>query len=157
LEQLLSKLNVGGERVVCVPGNHDVEWNTQGDDRMFHYKTLVKNLGARSEPSVVVLNGPLNQKKLALVLMDSCKIEGKAMSAYRLVGDHQLKKLSDELDAQKVTPATHHILAVMHHHLMPIWPVYRVYDNKDPLSGEPARYSMTADAGEILRKLRHWG
>lgn len=156
VRELMQRLKIKGSQVLCVPGNHDVDWGVAVDQRFVWYEKFVNEIGARgAKPSVEIFRP--GGKPIAFVLMNSCQLEGRETSGYGLVGDDQLRTLSEEIKRLKVSGDSHHVFGVLHHHLLPLWRVYRVYDPLNPIEGKPARYSMTADAGEVMSKLRKWG
>jgi predicted phosphodiesterase len=161
LKRLQESLGVSSDAVFCVPGNHDVSRGKSEKEKLFFFDQLLQNLhGVRSPsdayPVVRVIapalnaGGPRAKKPLAIVLLNSCHVEGERFSGIGLVGDQQHLALEPKLKAAGVTPKTHLIIAVLHHHLLPI--VKLEVD-----SDEPFKASLTADASEVLRQLTKLG
>lgn len=145
--------------VVTVPGNHDLTWDTRfSDDRQYYYKRLASDLEdvgliavSDGEPRVTVIEkGEL--KPIAILLLDSCVLEGQEMRGLGRIGDPQLALIAERLEQAGVSSSTHRLIAVLHHHLLPVLAAPLPSDH-DPREGPFPRISLTVDAVELMRRL----
>lgn len=158
LRALAEDLRVG--QTVLVPGNHDVDWDADPSDRFYDYAQLVSDLGALGAPDrfpVVHVLDAVDGKPLALVALDSCQLESKAQSGLGLVGDHQLDALDARLAAASVTPGTHTMVAVLHHHLLPVATVPVPPATANPADSVRLVVSVTVDTMTVLGRLAELG
>jgi 3',5'-cyclic AMP phosphodiesterase CpdA len=164
LKKLVRRLEVAPKQVFCVPGNHDLTW-----DPLFRrnplkfYDEIIGELrfaGARRDdlPMVATLApGDDGDKPLALLLLDSCRVEGEAMAGVGRIGDDQLEALGRQLQKQSITAETHVVLAVFHHHALPVLPVAPVINPLNPKGGPIVGLSHTVDSVQVLGQLSRWG
>lgn len=175
LRALLNRLQT--DRVVFVPGNHDIAWGKEGSkqcsecgrrlpisenmsatERLHHYDLLVSSTNQQRmeyENFPVVVNWDIdNHRRVVFVLLSSCEIEGRSNNGLGYVGHAQLFKAKQKLldegsEKDKV------LFGVLHHHLLPI----NAFDLWDPeLESEgKLRGSMTLDAPTVLRWLSEQG
>lgn len=166
LQNLMKSLRVESARVFCVPGNHDLTWRPDYAHNVFQfYEQLIGELhlpgrAPGADPFVAEIpsvSPSINRKSLALILLDSCRVESEAMAGYGRLGDDQLATLRHELKRRGITPTTHTIIAVLHHHLLPISPVEDIVDPERPKSGPSRTVSVTIDAVAVLRQLADLG
>lgn len=147
---------------VVVPGNHDLSWDDDhADDRFVHFNNLLTELWPgvalpRDLPQVSQLLAQEGQKPLAFVSIDSCRQEGPVQAGLGYVGDDQLDLIQGRLVAAGISPQTHAIVAVLHHHLIAVSAV-------PDLPRSPAQderriiVSVTLDASRTLRALADAG
>jgi 3',5'-cyclic AMP phosphodiesterase CpdA len=159
LENLRDAL--GPELLGLVPGNHDVSWEAEPNDKLHIYDRLVAELQATGSsndmPIVQVIDRP-PLKSLAIALLDSCRIEGKIQKGLGCVGELQLDTLVRKLGEAGVSAATHTILLVLHHHLLPAGAVPVLPDNKNPQEDtERLKISATVDASQLLTRAGELG
>jgi 3',5'-cyclic AMP phosphodiesterase CpdA len=158
VRRLLEALELSGDRVCLVPGNHDLTWDQEfAEDPLTFYKDLARDLGVShlavdGIPQLVLLDGK-GGRPIALLLLDSCRLEGKQTAGMGRIGEAQLRRMAEQLGAAGVNGESHTILAVLHHHLLPIEPVLRLWDPQNPQGAQPLRASLTVDAVELLRRL----
>jgi 3',5'-cyclic AMP phosphodiesterase CpdA len=160
LEALRSRL--GGPPLALVPGNHDVDWKAKPSEKLHVYNRLIGEIDAygRSEEMPIVLtieSPPL--KPLALVLLDSCRLEGQVQRGFGCVGEPQADLLGVRLRTAAITPQTHTMIAVLHHHLLPTAATAVLPRGAaDPAEdAEPLRISTTVDASQLLTRLGELG
>ena len=148
------------DHVVAVPGNHDLTWDDAfQEDRELFFKQLVESALSDLEiraafdgtPRVVAIDNG-SAFPLALLLLDSCRLEGREMAGLGRVGDDQLTGLEAALNDAGISSATHCLIAVLHHHLLPVTTT-EVPADHDPRQGPFPRISLTVDAIEVLRRL----
>jgi 3',5'-cyclic AMP phosphodiesterase CpdA len=149
------------EIFALVPGNHDVTWLADASEKLHVYDRLVRELkaiGLSSDmPIVRVINRP-PLKPLAVALLDSCRIEGSVQMGLGCVGDLQLDSLVRRLADAGVNSATHTILVVLHHHLLPAGAVPVLPSNENPADDtERLKISATVDASQLLTRLGELG
>lgn len=156
LRELVDAFEIPLDNVFFVPGNHDLERGRETDPkRAFeHYDKLTKKLGVEKQkvsdlPKLKILD---SEPPVAMLLLNSCKAEGAANSGIGLIGQAQRNKAGKLLDKHRVTPDTHVIVAVLHHHLVPIVDQQLVELN-DPHSEIDRKPSLTTDASETLQFL----
>lgn len=161
LQELTGLLDLDASSVLAVPGNHDLSRGGQHDDRFHLYDDLVTRLGMQGRtdelPLVVQAARGREGRAVAFVLLNSCRIEGRAMAGVGEVGDDQLRDAKERLDAQGVSPHTHVIVAVLHHHLLPITLRQHLYDPQKPEDGPVTLPTITVDAVTVLETLTEWG
>jgi predicted phosphodiesterase len=164
LKDLLTTLHVPPERLLVVPGNHDLTWDPRHSQRPFVlYDRLMAEIGlpqmaASALPHVVVLPpADANSLPIAMMLLNSCKVEGPAMAGIGRIGDDQLRTLRKQIADMGISKRTHNLIAVMHHHLLPISPVEEIVNDLNPHGPPTGRSSITVDAVEVLRTLSTLG
>lgn len=144
---------------VAVPGNHDLTWSNPYRERpLLYYDYLVRSVGlgdfvSGELPVVRTLedaNGSL--RPLAFVLLDSCRVESDEMAGIGFFGADQQQAFGQRLSAAGVTPETHHLLVVCHHHVLPVWARENVPDGPDPRRGPAPRVSYTVDGLAMMRQ-----
>ena len=150
-----------------VPGNHDLTWEPeQKDDRFVYFNNLVGELwpGAavpRDMPSLVVVPSKDGLKPLALVCLDSCRLEGPVQRGLGYFGDTQLDLIPERLTANGVSKETHTLVAVLHHHLIAVSDIPDLPRPPKPedegKSEERVITSVTLDASRTLRALAEAG
>jgi metallophosphoesterase superfamily enzyme len=145
--------------LVSVPGNHDVTFEAPGRVKpMAYYDMLMKQLDlddceSSELPRVVVLDTPKSVKSIALILLDSCRVEGEELGGVGYFGDDQFAGLLSQLDASKISSETHHIIALTHHHVLPVWPKEQLSADFVPRVGPRPKITFTVDGIELLRIL----
>jgi predicted phosphodiesterase len=163
-EELAASLKLKSSKVLCVPGNHDLSWDPKYKQTPFRfYDSLVKDLGAAecvhaSLPQVVPVVAPaVGKKGLAVILLDSCYLESEKMAGYGRVGQRHLDEVERKAREAKISSETYILVAVLHHHLLPISPEEKIYDPESPKGDPLYRPSVTTDAVEVLRRLAELG
>jgi len=164
LAELLECLPVRRDRVFAIPGNHDMTWRDDYATRRFaFYDELVDacHLGdctSAKLPRVVQIPAhDSTEKPLAIALLDSCKIESKDMAGIGRISPQQLRTLETTLERQGISSVTHLLIAVLHHHLLPITPEDKIWNPSNPKGPAVARSSHTVDSVEVLRRLSSSG
>lgn len=145
MKRALVKLNVDRSRILVVPGNHDLTWDKRYARKPYKfYDDLVARCGladssSASFPRIVELpQVPNETKRLAVILLDSCQLEGsEEMAGLGRIGSTQLRMMLDRLEEQGISSATHVLLAVLHHHLLSLTPENRIWDENNPRGGKP--------------------
>ena len=145
---------------LSVPGNHDVTWEPLlADDKLYFYDRLTLSLGVTADstqlPHVAVVDDAT--RPVALVLLDSCRLEGREQAGFGRIGDRQLDSVREALDSRGVSSESHTIIAVLHHHLLPVSPMEPLPAVPNPAAGPRISPSLTVDAVEVLRQLTGHG
>jgi DNA repair exonuclease SbcCD nuclease subunit len=150
-------------QTLAVPGNHDVTWlPALRDDRLYFYNRLIDGLGppvvssrASDLPALVVAPSD-HQRDVAFLLLDSCRLENEVMGGLGRVTTAQLQEIENAVDDQGISSETHLLVAILHHHLLPVAMV-DLPRHADPQEGPYPRVSVTVDAVEVLRRLAALG
>jgi 3',5'-cyclic AMP phosphodiesterase CpdA len=152
---------LGDAPIATVPGNHDVDWEADPPDKLHVYDRLIRELGAQglSQDMPIMLKfdePPL--KPLVVCLLDSCRIEDDVQKGLGCVGDPQMDRLVSRLRTDGVDPRTHTMIAVLHHHLLPVAATPVLPRTATAGEGEePLRISATVDASQLLTRLGELG
>lgn len=166
LKQLMATLDLDPSNVLCVPGNHDLTWDTKWHKNKLHFydeviasARAVGAVGSDPEPPrVVCFEGDGSSRPLAFVLFNSCRIESRQLAGLGEIGVKQLRDAKQHLDDLEVSADSHVIVAVMHHHLLPILPrLEHLYDPDGAASYEAKRPSLVVDAVAALQGFADMG
>jgi 3',5'-cyclic AMP phosphodiesterase CpdA len=159
IKALQETLGLDASRSWLLPGNHDVQWLTGNKVSFDSYNALVEACASpqcRTEnlPCVVRLESRTqpDSTPVALILLDSNLVESEKAAGIGSLGDRRLQ-LESLLRAQDVSGKREWVLAVTHHHLLP---VNQVMD--DVLAPDEPRTlgktpSVTLDALQALHDL----
>jgi predicted phosphodiesterase len=162
LEELIGALGIQPRQVLCVPGNHDLTWAPdRRDEKFYFYDEVVdgvKATGASDElPRVVPVTGEGSERPLAFVLMNSCLIENQELAGLGEIGEQQLEGVQRAMAESGVSKSTHTIVAVVHHHLLPVLPRERLHDRNRPEQGPIQGPSLMLDAVAALQRFAEMG
>jgi 3',5'-cyclic AMP phosphodiesterase CpdA len=163
IELLELRNTFAGSEWILVPGNHDLTWSPdQADDRLVYFNNLVGELWPnlalpRDMPSVTVLPARDGLLPLAFIALDSCRLEGPVQHGLGYFGDDQLDAIPAALQAAQVSPETHTIVAVLHHHLLAVSMLPDLPTTARPEDEERVISSVTLDAARALRALADAG
>jgi 3',5'-cyclic AMP phosphodiesterase CpdA len=161
-DELTRMTGVLGGAIYPVPGNHDITWVPQLSDRpLYFYDELLNEIGlaefgSDQLPRVLEL-AHTGERALAVVLLDSCRVESEVMAGIGRIGDDQLDRVASLLREGDISPDSHTLVAVLHHHLLPVSPIPLLPPGADPRVGPVPRSSHTVDAVEVLRRLAELG
>jgi 3',5'-cyclic AMP phosphodiesterase CpdA len=151
--------------LVIVPGNHDIKWADQSDDKC-DLKRLVTYSGPDAERNYrnffsrtigVPGNTYLSMGRRYLLQnyvtvdilgLNSCRLEGRDFSGYGYVGLDQIADGASRMGWSEERNTVNYRLAILHHHLVPVSPVEDVATN---------HFSLTLDAGQLLYKMQDFG
>jgi tetratricopeptide (TPR) repeat protein len=172
LKEVCINLDIAPERVVLVPGNHDVHWasaaidkrrrfdnylgfllNFYGEDLFRKIYPLIKwNFHVNSErPSPEEIVSLHNVEGLTILGLNSCVYETE-QNHYGFVGGHQLDNIETLLDLA-AGKSTDMRVAVLHHHLHPFPEPIRKFENQEVWMD----LSTIRDAGLVERRLEKLG
>ncbi|HEX5703427.1 MAG TPA: metallophosphoesterase [Pyrinomonadaceae bacterium] len=158
IKSLQSALGLTNDQLSFLPGNHDLTWDEDIEDRFISYDELVRafgrdDCGQANLPVVKQLNAPDSARPILLALLNSCTVEGKALAGIGNIGEEQLDRLKAGMQS-KVQPAQEYVLiAALHHHLLPIYPIEKIEDADWPTDAPKGRSSHTLDAVDVLNEL----
>jgi predicted MPP superfamily phosphohydrolase len=152
LRELLSRLHLGHEQCILVPGNHDlwtmnVEHPTRTYGHEAPYRSFIRefHLEEIQDLERITRIGLTNDIDLVFVALNSARIRSDKLKEYGYVSRHRyeelLKYLNMGLSADR-SGRKALIFAVLHHHVVPVTRV-DVPDGERPVS-------LTLDAGELI-------
>jgi 3',5'-cyclic AMP phosphodiesterase CpdA len=147
----------GATSVIMVPGNHDVDWDAKPADKLYDYKLLAQALGASVDLPAVHIIEHDHSKPLAIVALDSCQLESEAQRGLGLVGERQLDALSARMREARISADTHTVVAVLHHHLLPVGSRPVLPATANPGDSDRLVVSVTVDATIVIRRLVELG
>jgi 3',5'-cyclic AMP phosphodiesterase CpdA len=160
IKELVDGLGIDPGRVLCVPGNHDLTWDLDFKTKKFRfYDDAVRSIGAvglsDEMPHVVIREGDC--RPLAFVLLNSCRIETQQLAGLGEVGSEQLNDVVSRLQSAHISADTHTIVAVMHHHLLPIVAHEEKLYDPHGTAHDTVRPSLVIDAVKVLQRLAEIG
>lgn len=157
IKALVKSLELKSEDLSFLPGNHDKSWDkTLSPFPFIAYNELVaafehEEFSAENLPIIKHLNPQSKSRPILLALLNSCTVEGEALAGIGNVGEEQLDKLRSEI--KKANFSNYVLIAALHHHLLPIYPVDKIIDPFWPDDAPKGRSSHTLDAIDVLGEL----
>ncbi len=151
LLDLANALGLHRSQVLAVPGNHDIEWRTDGADidenAELNYSRFSSSFyQAPSRPDFLrIARFGIGGRVFTIVALNSCRIESKATAGLGFVGQSQIHSAYKVLAALPKDDGDIR-LCLMHHHLLPV-----NYVEEVPTSEKHVSISLDAEA--ILRFL----
>ena len=151
IEALGTKTGVSSDKILVVPGNHDIKWLeaqegelrvTPAPDADLPYRNFYELL--YKQPPNQFLQHIVNDDKIALVGLNSARIEtrGKGMG---YAGGNQLDSVFSELRERKNSDYLLKV-AVLHHHLVPVFHLEILPQDFQ------SHISLTLDAEAVIRR-----
>lgn len=144
---LADQLNVGRNRVVIIPGNHDADWSEPPQKRFAGYKAAVETItGIRPAGHDESITTLLGEKEAVVIYgVSSAAIESKEDAGIGVVGEMFLrslfaKDLPPETKGKKIIK-----MLCLHHHVLPV-----SYVAIDYFTNLRRRTSVTLDAVAVL-------
>ena len=160
VRKLASVLDV--DLIAPVPGNHDISWDgkLRHEERLDFYHAIISRLvpgmpHPNDYPHVVSIDR--GDDALAFILLDSCRIESQIQAGLGCVGAKQLDLLDRRMQEAGVSAETHTVIAVQHHHLVPVAQAAELPATADPNASPRVVVSVTVDATDVLRELARVG
>lgn len=123
IEEIKMRFNLGAGQVMCVPGNHDVEWiNKEGilnEDAELNYRNFSRGIyNCDAESSLIRINEFLiGGRKVAVFGLNSCRVESQETAGIGYVGTEQIQLIEDYV---RLNPDVYYKIALLHHHLLPV-------------------------------------
>lgn len=147
INKLASALRVPPNKILVIPGNHDVCWTLPPGERHDRFDAsfeLITKLEPQADHTQRILFESADER-VWIMGVDSARLESKELAGIGLVGRDVLKKaFSGELGGLPKPTAT---ILCMHHHLLPV-------TYMEDVPGEGQRTSVTLDAKAILDMCR---
>ena len=84
-------------------------------------------------------------------------MESQAQAGLGYIGTPQLDRIREMLNEHGIEPQTHTLVAVLHHHLLPVAPAVELPVTPDPNASPRLVVSVTIDATNVLRELGSLG
>lgn len=148
INDLKSRFGLSPVQIICIPGNHDIEWldeNTKlNEDAELNYRNFSKNI-YNAEPNSLL--GRFNEfyvgsHKIAVIALNSCRLESPKNAGMGYISPEQMRFITDFLKKDRFN----YKIAILHHHLLPV--NYTEY-----YSTEKKSVSLTLDAEAVLQNL----
>lgn len=122
-EELKQRFGLSAGQIVCVPGNHDIEWiNQEGilnEDAELNYRNFMRRIyNCEAEDSLIRINEFfISGKKIAVFALNSCRIESHQTAGIGYVGNEQMQFVEDFINSN---PDLEYKIVILHHHLLPV-------------------------------------
>jgi DNA repair exonuclease SbcCD nuclease subunit len=150
-------LEIPREHVLIIPGNHDIGWGdvrsgfrpraaAEKEYRRFYSSVIGEEANDDLSMLLPAIPSRTGRRKLLLAGLNSCRFEGRETAGLGYVGrdqfDSLLAAIGEEQPSIKV--------AVLHHHLVPIFdpPLTELFRPR-----EDRRFSLTIDSASLLSDL----
>lgn len=149
LEKLKNYLGLSNKQIMIVPGNHDIEWidengNIDSNAELNYYNFYQLFYNVVPEKSFMrIAKFKIDGKVIGIMGINSCRLESMSNAGYGYVGDEQLNKIQQYLNANHDIDM---VCAVCHHHLLPV-------NYLEEISTNDKKISMTLDAELVIRTL----
>lgn len=149
IEELKRRFSLGAGQIVCVPGNHDVEWiNKEGvldEDAELNYRNFSRGIyNCEAEDSLIRINEFLiGGRKVAIFALNSCRVESRETAGIGYVGTAQMQLIEDFV---RLNPDLRYKIALLHHHLLPV-------NFTESYSSNQKNVSMLLDAEALMQNL----
>jgi len=164
IEAILEKTGLGRDRLVMVPGNHDIEWGAGELARATHEHVSRENYDAFSEllrqrrpdqkADLVVIPSRSGSRKLRILELNSTTVEGKAAPGIGYVSSAALDRAGELLQGDDRLNRTEQIKQVItwivvHHHVFPATSAMQEDAGRKNIS-------VMANADELLYFASRW-
>ena len=149
INEMQKQFGLGAGQIVCVPGNHDIEWiDSDGiidEDAELNYK-LFSNRIYKDDPEETLIRINefyVGKRKVAIIALNSCRLESKENAGIGFVGTEQLQ-LIEEFNAENTD--VDYKIALVHHHLLPV-------NYTEQYSRQQREVSLLLDAEALMQCL----
>jgi 3',5'-cyclic AMP phosphodiesterase CpdA len=161
LEEVLKDLKLSVDRLVIIPGNHDVQWDPgafagKGSNprvSMDNYREFAKHFAVISDSAAQVsrIKSQGGRRILEVIGIDSNGVEGPETGGIGFVSRETLVEASRFLEIGNAeNGALVDRVMLVHHHILPC--------TSAPLEYAKARkVSVMANAAEVLERANRWG
>ncbi|HST63513.1 MAG TPA: metallophosphoesterase [Longimicrobium sp.] len=166
IRHLRSVYDLSPQQLLMVPGNHDIQWGTEGaegydrsrsvaassEDATRNYREFYRQVfglvpeGALCMGRRIVLK---NFVSMDIVGVNSSLLEQKHFAGYGFVSLPQLEHAAERMGWVGAERATRYRLLVLHHHLVPVTAQEDLEYNRT--------YSLTLDAAQIVNRAMELG
>lgn len=151
---LQQHFGIDTDRVIVVPGNHDVHWDSEPEERFETYSSFSQVLygdGLRKSPFLRVKVVKLENKPMVAILgLDSCVVESPERAGIGYVGTVQMDRASELMKRETKDDVECVKIAVLHHHLLPVTTLRSLPD-------QGKYFSLVTDAAMVLSRLQQEG
>lgn len=149
IEEMKQRFNLGAGQIVCVPGNHDVEWidksGVLNEDAELNYRNFSRNIyNCEADDSLIRINEFLiDGKKVAILGLNSCRVESRETAGIGYIGAAQMQLVEDFINSN--LDLTYKI-ALLHHHLLPV-------NYTEAYSNDQKNVSILLDSEALMQTL----
>lgn len=149
LQKLKNYFGLSNKQIIIVPGNHDIEWvdekgNIDSNAELNYYNFYRSFYNVIPDKSFIRIGKfEVEGKVICFIGLNSCRLESISNAGFGYVGDEQLGKIQQYLNANTDIDI---ICAVCHHHLLPVNYLEEITTNEK-------RISMILDAELVMRTL----
>jgi hypothetical protein len=162
LEELLGNINLPPERLMIIPGNHDIDWGEppqseaidwNGPGNRIPFDDFAEHFNHAFGAGAVLRTfiSRSGRRLLRIVGLDSNRVEGKQASGIGYVARESLDLAKEFLRVAKGEGMENEtIWFAVHHHIFPATSV-RLQE------AQQAKVTVMANAAEILACATHWG
>ena len=147
--EMQKRFGMGAGQIVCVPGNHDIEWvNEDGildEDAELNYRLFSTRIYKDDpEESLIRINEfYVGKNKIAIIGLNSCRLESKENAGIGFVGAEQLQLIEDYARENKDVD---YKIALIHHHILPV-------NYTEQYSREQREVSLLLDSEALIQCL----
>lgn len=160
IQRLKSVYDLDARHFVCLPGNHDIQWSNQEENKYDRTKPVSKPQEHAEKnyrdfyketfglvPTVFLSMGRRyilgNYVPVDIIGLNSSRLEQKYFAGYGYVSLEQLDDAFKAMDWQTTKHKVQYRMLVLHHHVIPVTP-------KEEITSYDRIYSLTLDAGQLI-------
>jgi hypothetical protein len=162
LEELSTTLSIPLDRIVVIPGNHDISWSEADPGSTSKFRYLIREQAERGyqEFYVTLLGRPasgyltdvriFHAQKVVIAGLNSCQLNSKRDAGLGYVGRAQIEQVLRELSNDPAYARARDQffkIAVVHHHLLPMSDIDFAELDKPP--GD-RKFTLTVDAKAVV-------
>jgi 3',5'-cyclic AMP phosphodiesterase CpdA len=168
VQRLQSAFDLKSEQLILLPGNHDIQWGSQGsteydptqpvalpsDQAESNYRDFAAKVTGFAPGSYLSMGRRYilgNYLALDVVALNSSRLEQRHFAGFGFVQRTQLEDAAARMGWHvDDAPRVHYRLLALHHHVVPVVPAEEIKE-LDP------SYSLTLDAGQITYAALRYG
>lgn len=149
LQKIKNYFGLSNKQIVIVPGNHDIEWvdddgNIDSNAELNYYNFYHSFYNVLPEKTFMRIGKfEIDGRIICVIGLNSCRLESMSNAGLGYIGDEQLNKIQKYLNENRDIDV---ILAVCHHHLLPV-------NYVEEISANDKKISMMLDAELVMRTL----
>ena len=164
--ELLKLFELKKDRLLVIPGNHDISWTSESYDepaRYVSFKSFYESFFSgikwkADQPAILEAEIPYSKERLVIFGFNSCAVERKTWSGLGYVSESQfeyaknwIKENSDKNITLRFAALHHHILPVFNYH-----PSFRDFDPQKEVSDKLNRppVSLMLNASQFMKFCR---